>query len=380
MISNKAKEMTPFIVMEVLEEAVKMENNGIDVIHLEVGEPDFPVPDCVKEALIEAAESGNNSYTHSLGDNDLREAISDFYNKKYNVSTKPEQVIVTSGSSPAIMLALSTILNPGDEVIISDPGYACYENFIRYCDGVPVSVPVYERDQFEFCPQLIKSAITDKTKAVLINSPMNPTGRVMSKEAMQTVADLGIMVISDEIYHGLIYEGEERSILEFTDNAIVLNGFSKAYAMTGLRLGYMIVPEELVRTIQTMQQNLFICANSLSQRAGIAALKDADKDVDSMRNQYDKRRKFMIKRLREIGFKIDVEPTGAFYVFVNASHLGGDSYELAFDILREAHVACTPGIDFGRNAEGYLRFSYANSLENIAKAMDRLERYVKSRT
>ena len=202
----------------------------------------------------------------------------------------------------------------------------------------------------------------------------------MSKEAMQTVADLGIMVISDEIYHGLIYEGEERSILEFTDNAIVLNGFSKAYAMTGLRLGYMIVPEEFVRTIQTMQQNLFICANSLSQRAGIAALKDADKDVDSMRAKYDERRKFMIKRLREIGFQIDVEPTGAFYVFVNASHLGGDSYKLAFDILRRAHVACTPGIDFGQNAEGYLRFSYANSLENIAEAMNRLERYVLSRT
>ncbi len=380
MIAKKAQEMTPFIVMEVLEEAVKMEQAGVDVIHLEVGEPDFDAPDCVKHAVAEAVKEGHSSYTHSLGDLDLREEIASFYNGKYNVSVKSDQVTVSSGSSPAIMLALSSIIDPGDEVIISDPGYACYGNFIRFCDGVPVPVPVYEQDCFEFRTDLIKAAVTARTKAIIINSPMNPTGTVMSAEAMKAVADLGITVISDEIYHGLVYEAQEHSILEFTDNAFVLNGFSKAYAMTGMRLGYLIAPPEYMRVIRNMQQNLFICANSISQRAGIAALKEAGDDVTDMNQKYDERRKFIIKRLREIGFKITVEPTGAFYVFVNASHLGRDSYKLAFDILKTAHVACTPGVDFGKNGEGYLRFSYANSLENIAEAMNRLERYVKGKS
>jgi aspartate/methionine/tyrosine aminotransferase len=196
---------------------------------------------------------------------------------------------------------------------------------------------------------------------------------------MQAIADLGPFVISDEIYHGLVYEGQEHSILEFTDRAFVFNGFSKLYAMTGLRLGYVIAPREFIRTIQILQQNFFISANSVVQLAGIAALKEAGEDVEKMKRIYDERRRFMIQRLKQIGLGITVEPTGAFYVFANARHISDDSYTLAFEILENAHVGVTPGIDFGANGEGYLRFSYANSMKNIAEGMDRLEEYLKRR-
>jgi aspartate/methionine/tyrosine aminotransferase len=264
-------------------------------------------------------------------------------------------------------------------VILSDPGYACYPNFIRFAGGVPVPVPVSEEDGFQLSAEAISPQISDRTRGVVINSPSNPTGTVLSEERMREINDLGVRVISDEIYHGLVYAGKEHSILEFTDDAIVLNGFSKLYAMTGLRLGYLIAPSEFIRPIQKMQQNLFICANSVVQRAGIAALRKTAEDVARMKRTYNERRRFMIRRLRELGFGIATEPTGAFYVFAGARHLSGDSYNLAFDILEKAHVGVTPGVDFGENGEGYLRFSYANSLERIAEGLARVERYLADR-
>lgn len=379
MVSTRAQEIKPFLVMDVLERAHELEKAGVDVVHLEVGEPDFDVPQCVKDALCAAIEEGYTHYTHSLGCVDLREAICEYYQRRYEVSVRPEQVTVTSGTSPAMLLVFSALLDAGDEVILSDPHYACYPNFIRMVDGVPVMVPVHEADGFQLEPEQIEARMGDRTRAVLINSPSNPTGNLLSSSRMSAIANLPTYVISDEIYHGLVYEGREHSILEFTDQAFVLNGFSKLYAMTGLRLGYLIAPPDFVRPIQKLQQNLFICANSIVQRAGIAALQGSDKDVARMLGVYDERRRFMIARLRELGFRIPVEPTGAFYVFVNARHISDDSYALAFDILEKAHVGVTPGIDFGSNGEGYLRLSYANSIENIAEGLDRLERYLQRR-
>lgn len=379
MISKKAESITPFIVMEVLERAREMEALGIDIIHLEVGEPDFDMPPAVKEATRKALDEGLTHYTHSLGDPGLRDAIVQHYLDTYGVSVKPGQVVVTSGTSPAMMLVFAALLEDGQEVIISDPGYACYPNFINFLGGTPARVPVYEKDGFEFRPRAIQERISEKTRAILINSPSNPTGNLLSESTMQDIARCSPYIISDEIYHGLVYEGREHSILEFTDNAFVLNGFSKLYAMTGLRLGYLIAPEGFIRPIQKMQQNFFICASSLAQRAGIAALQDTFQDVAEMKRIYDQRRRFMIRRLREIGFGITVEPTGAFYVFANARHISRDSYSLAFDILEKAHVGVTPGVDFGPNGEGYLRFSYANSMENIAEGLDRIELYLKER-
>jgi len=379
MIAKRAEEIAPFIVMEVLEKAREMEARGINVIHLEVGEPDFNIPPSVKKATCRALDDGLTHYTHSLGDLGLRQAICAHYQKSYGASVNPDQVVVTSGTSPAMMLVFAALLEQGDEVIISDPGYACYPNFIRFLGGVPAAVPVHEEDGFQYRPEAISERITEKTRAILINSPSNPTGNLLSESTMRSISGLSPYIISDEIYHGLVYEGREHSILEFTDHAFVLNGFSKLYAMTGLRLGYLIAPQEFVRPIQKMQQNFFICAGSLAQRAGIAALQETSSDVAEMKRIYDERRRFMIKRLRSLGFGITVEPTGAFYVFANAKRFSANSYHLAFDILEKAHVGVTPGIDFGKNGEGYLRFSYANSLENIKEGLNRIERYLEQK-
>jgi aspartate/methionine/tyrosine aminotransferase len=379
MASKRTEQMSSFIVMDVLEKACEMECRGKDIVHLEVGEPDFDTPECVKAACCQAMQEGFTHYTHSLGMLALREAIGQYYHQKYGVRVDPDQVIVTSGSSPAIFMLFAALLEAGDEVIISDPHYACYPNFIKFVQGVPVTVPVYEADGFQYRPEAIQEKLTARTQAIFINSPSNPTGNLLSQRRMQAIADMGPYVVSDEIYHGLVYEGQEHSILEFTDHAFVINGFSKLFAMTGLRLGYLIAPRAFVRPIQKVHQNFFISANAAVQKAGIAALQLAAEDVTRMKEIYDQRRRYMIQRLKALGFGITVEPTGAFYVFVNARHLSADSYQLAFDILEKACVGVAPGIDFGPNGEGYLRFSYANSLENIQKGLDRLEQYLRHR-
>jgi len=376
MTSRRIEKITPFLVMDVLERAHTMEECGINVIHLEVGEPDLDTPICIKDAICKAIEDGHTAYTHSLGNPKLREAISHHYHEQYGVKVIPDQIVITSGSSPAMLLVFSALLEKDDEVILSDPHYACYPNFIKFADGIPACIPVYEEDGFQYEPDVISKKISKRTKGILINSPSNPTGNLLSKERMQAIAKFAPYIISDEIYHGLVYEGKEHCILEFTDNAFVFNGFSKLYAMTGLRLGYVIVPKSFIRPIQKLQQNIFICANSAVQIAGIAALKEATQDIVRMRELYNKRRQYMIKRLRQLNFGITVEPTGAFYVFVNAKHLSDDSCKLAFDILEKAHVGVTPGIDFGQNGEGYLRFSYANSMENIIEGLNRIENYL----
>jgi aspartate/methionine/tyrosine aminotransferase len=376
MIAQRAKDIRSFIVMDVLEAAKAMERDGINVIHLEVGEPDFDTPECIKAAGLRALQEGKTHYTHSLGLLELREAICEHYRRRYGVTVSPEQIIVTSGTSPAMMILFATILDPDDEVIIPDPHYACYPNFIRFFGGKPVCVPVYEEEGFQYAPEAIREMINPRTKAILINSPSNPTGNLLSPERMEKIASFGVPVISDEIYHGLVYGETEHSILEFTGNAFVLNGFSKAYAMTGWRLGYLIAPPDLIRPMQKIQQNLLISTNDFVQWAGVAALREAEPDVIRMRDLYNERRIYMIRRLREMGIGIRVEPTGAFYVLGNVKAFTGNSYDFAFDILKRAHVGVTPGIDFGANCEGYLRFSYANSLENIREGMDRLERYL----
>ena len=376
----RCENITPFIVMEILEKIHKMEADGIDVIHMEIGEPDFNVPECVNNVSMEAFCDNQTHYTHSLGDMRLREAISQYHADTYGTNIDPGNILVTSGTSPAMLLLFSALVNPGDEIIISDPHYACYANFINYVQGVPVTVPVHEQEGFVYTPEAIKEKITPKTRAIFVNSPSNPTGNVIPDERMRQIVEIAeannLYIISDEIYHGLVYEGKEHSIYEYTDQAFVLNGFSKLFAMTGLRLGYLIAPPNFVRALQILQQNFFICANSVVQLAGAAALKDAKKETELMRQTYNKRRVYVIDRLKKMGLGITVEPTGAFYVFANAKHISNDSYGLAFDILEKAHIGVTPGIDFGANGEGYLRFSYANSLDNLKTGLDRMEGYL----
>ncbi len=379
MIAKRAQEISPFLAMEVLERAVELEAKGDHIVHLEVGEPDFSTPACIQEAAARAVKEGKTKYTHSLGILPLREAIAQHYHAKYSVEVSPDRILVTAGTSPAMWMAFSALLEPGDEVILSNPHYACYPNIIRFCAGEPVTVDVSEEDGFQFRPKAVAARLGPRTKAIFINSPANPTGTLLSAERMAALADLGALVISDEIYHGLVYAGREHSILEFTDRAVVLNGFSKAYAMTGWRLGYAIVPPELARPLQKMNQNFFISANAFVQAAGIAALREAQPEVTRMRAIYDERRRFIIPGLRRLGFGIAIEPTGAFYVLANARRFTADSYAFAFEILERAKVGVTPGVDFGSNGEGYIRVSYANSLENIAEALRRLEAFLARR-
>ncbi len=374
--SSKSQAIKPFLVMDVLEAAQRLEAQGRDIVHLEIGEPDFDTPQCIKDAACSALDAGETGYTHSQGLPELREAICEEYSREYGVSVDPVQIVVTSGTSPALLLCFAAILEAGDSVAIPDPGYACYANFIAFADGIPRAVPVSEEDGFHLSSEAIRTSCSEPPRAVMINSPGNPTGTLMAPERMRELAREGHCLVSDEIYHGLTYEGEERSALEFTDNAFVLNGFSKRFAMTGWRLGYLIAPHHYVRPIQKMAQNLFICAGSIVQRAGITALREAGPDVERMRRTYDERRRYLLQRLRKMGLGVGAEPTGAFYVLANARHVSHDSYGLAFDILEKAGVAVTPGIDFGENGEGYIRFSYATSLDRIAEGMDRLEAYL----
>lgn len=370
-------EMTSFIVMDVLDKAKEMQAEGIDVIHLEVGEPDFDVPECVTDSVAKAYEEGRTHYTASIGDIELREEIATLYKKEYDVEIDPDQIIVTCGSSPAILFLMIMLCNSGSEVILSNPGYACYKNFVLAAHAHPVYVPLYAEDGFAYKIEDIKERINDKTVAIFINSPMNPTGALLSEQFMKEISTLGIPIISDEIYHGLVYEGKAHSILEFTDNAFVLNGFSKRFAMTGLRLGYIIAPKKYMPALTKLQQNFMICAGSTAQRAGIAALQDNSEYVRNMLNTYNERRIYMLKRLREMGFIIPKDPQGAFYIFADASKYTNDSLKFAFDILEKAHVGVTPGTDFGSRGEGYIRFSYANSIENIKEGLDRIETYIK---
>lgn len=375
--SSRAEQLSPFIVMEVLEKAQAMMAQGEDIIHLEVGEPDFATPESVKAAALRAIKQDDTHYTHSLGKITLREEIASYYWKKYRVEISPDQVIVTSGTSPGMLMVFSAILEKGEEIILPDPYYACYPNFIRYVDGQPVFVNVSEADGFQYRPHNIKEYLNPLTRAIMVNSPSNPTGGVCSAADLKALADLDQMIISDEIYNGLIYEGEEHSILEYTDRAFVINGFSKLYAMTGWRLGYVIAPREYVRAMQIMQQNFFICASSFAQEGGIAALRDCDREVQAMLGIYNQRRLYLLGRLKNMGISTQIDPCGAFYALANVKKYTSDSYHFAFEILEKAKVAVTPGIDFGSNCEGYIRFSYANSLENIKEGLDRLETFLK---
>lgn len=372
-------DMTSFLVMDVLERAKEMQQQGIDVVHLEVGEPDFDVPECVNKAVVDALANHETHYTHSLGMIELRREIAALYKREYGVDVDPECVVVTTGSSPAILFVMLMLCQQGSEVILSNPGYACYRNFVLAAGGKPVFVPLKAEEGFQYNVEDIKAKLTDKTAAIFINSPMNPTGCLLEPSFFEEVAKLGVPVISDEIYHGLVYEGKAHSILEYTDNAFVLNGFSKRFAMTGLRLGYVIAPKQYMPALQKMQQNFLICASSTAQRAGIAALQDTSDYGDKMRAAYDERRRYMLGRLRSMGFVIPHDPQGAFYIFADARKFTSDSLAFAFEVLEHAHVGITPGVDFGTGGEGFVRFSYANSLENIKEGLDRIEKYLKNR-
>jgi (5-formylfuran-3-yl)methyl phosphate transaminase len=381
-VAKRAEEITPFLAVEVFERAEELQRQGHDIVHLEFGEPDFETPAVIREAAIRAIREGRTRYTHSLGILPLREAIAEHYLETYGVAVSPDQVLVTAGTSPGLLLLFTALLAAGDEVILADPHYACYPNFVRYAEAVPVYVPTREADGWALAPAAIRERLSARTRAIMLNSPANPTGAVLTGAELAALADVaeqapaGAWLVSDEIYHGLTYGGREHSVLEFTDRAFVLNGFSKAYAMTGWRLGYLIAPKAYIRTLQKLHQNFFISAQEISQWAGVAALREAGGEVVRFRRVFDERRRAMIEGLRAVGFGVGAEPTGAFYVLADARRHCTRSYDFAFELLTGAHVAVTPGIDFGGAAEGYLRFSYASGLERVREGLRRVGEFL----
>jgi aspartate/methionine/tyrosine aminotransferase len=383
MSSKRSQSIEPFLAVEVAERAFALERAGADVVHLEFGEPDFEAPAVVTDAVMRAIKDGRTKYTSSLGILPLREAVAEHFAEAYGVTISPEQVLITAGTSPAMMLLFGHLLDPGDEVLASDPYYACYPNFVRYADGRFVTIPAPESAGFALDPEAVRAHLGPRTRAVLVNSPANPTGTVLGSAVLAEIAaattGAGAVVVSDEIYHSLVYEGRAQSILEFTDRAFVLNGFSKAFAMTGWRLGYVVGPAAEIRALQKVFGNFFISTNEFVQWAGVAALREAADDTRRFRAIFAERRRVMVDGLRRIGLGVGCEPAGAFYVLANARAWTADSTRFALELLEHAHVAVTPGAAFGPNAEGYLRFSYAASVERIEEGLHRLGRFLAGR-
>ena len=381
-VSALARSMPPFMAMEVFERATKLEREGRSIVHLEIGEPDWDTPKSVTEAGIKALREGQTHYTHSLGRMELREAIAAWYSRQYQLALDPGRVIVTVGSSGAMLLVFAALLDSGMEVLLTDPHYPCYPKFITAFGGVPVNVPIHEENNFQYDPSVVQRKMGTRTRALIINSPSNPTGVVTGPEGLrELVSAVGdrAWIVSDEAYHGLVYHGRAHSILEYCPRAVVINGFSKLFAMTGWRLGYAIVPESLVRPIQKLQQNLFISPADFAQTAAIVAMTTGNREIEERRQRYDGRRRLVLLRLKEMGLRVLAEPTGAFYVFVNIREYSKESLPFAFQLLERNGVAVTPGIDFGSNGEGFIRISYANSTDQLEEGMRRLAEFLSER-
>ncbi len=375
--SSYADDLSPFLAMDVMERGMALQNAGKSIVQLGVGEPNFDPPAEVVEATHQALREKMTHYTDSRGLIELREAICEDSFKRRGKDVSPEQVIVTSGTSPGISMVLHLLLSPGDELIIPTPHYACYPNMVKLCGAKPVLIETSPEDGYRLDLDKVQAAINPKTRGILIASPANPTGAVQPPEVMEALANLAIPILSDEIYDGLVFDGiTNTSPARFTDNIFIFDGFSKRYAMTGFRLGYLIAPAHAMRPLQTMQQNLHISSAHFPQVGAIAALRHGHQHLEMMRQKYDQRRQILLKGLRNMGMRIPVDPAGAFYILADPGFGNISSLELAFKILDEAAVAVGPGRDFGEIAEGKLRFSYAASEEDIEEGIKRLSHWI----
>jgi aspartate aminotransferase len=369
---------------EVLNKARALERRGKDIIHLEIGEPDFDTPANIVEAGVEALHSGWTHYGPSAGLPELRQAIADEVSQSRGVKVSSDEVVIVPGGKPIIFFTLLALADAGDEVIYPNPGFPIYESMIRYAGASPIPIRLREEKDFGFDVDELASLINDKTKLIILNSPQNPTGGVLSKRDIQDIAtaigERNILVLSDEIYSRLVFEGEHYSIIStpgFAERTILLDGFSKTYAMTGWRMGYGVMRPELATHISRLMTNSNSCTASFTQMAGIEALRGDQSSVEHMRKEFQKRRDVFVSGLNRVkGFSCRL-PKGAFYVFPNITGTGWHSKKLADALLEEAGVACLSGTAFGEHGEGYLRFSVANSLENLNRALERLIQWTK---
>ena len=378
--------IAPFEVMEIQTAARELERQGKDVIHMEIGEPDFTTPRPIVDAAIAALNDKPMFYTSALGIQPLREAIAAFYASKYGVTVSPERIIVTAGSSAALLLAFGVLLNPGDEVLMADPGYPCNRHFVRAMEGVPKTIPVGPEHAYQLAAGDIATHWNDRSVAALVASPSNPTGTLIAPDELKRihaeVSARGGTLIVDEIYQGLTYGVAPSTVLSLNENAgkdvFVVNSFSKYFQMTGWRLGWLVVPPAYVREVEKLAQNLFISASTPAQHAALAAFRpDTLAILEQRRAEFHARRDFLIPALTELGFKIPVVPQGAFYIYADSSQLDTDSFEFARRILNEAHVALTPGKDFGVAApERHIRIAYTQTVARLNEALERMRRVI----
>ena len=365
---------------KVLAKAKALEKQGKEVIHLEIGEPDFDTPMNIKEAAVKALYSGYTHYVPAAGIPELREAIAEYISKTRGIEVDPEEVVVTPGAKPIIFFTILACVNPDEEVLYPNPGFPIYESVINFVGAKPVPIPLKEENDFRLDHEYVKSRITKKTKMIILNSPENPTGGVLTREDLKVIADCivnrdDVLVLSDEIYSRIIYEGKHESIASLPgmkEKTIILDGFSKAYAMTGWRLGYGVMPKGLAQKITELIINSHSCTCAFIQMAGVEALKGPQDSVNKMVAEFRKRREVMVSGLNSIDGITCKKPKGAFYVFPNIKGTGMNSEELSDYLLNEAGVAVLPGTSFGKYGEGYLRLSFANSIENIKMALDKI--------
>lgn len=381
-ISNRMDEFSPFYVMELLQRAKVLEAEGRDIIHMEIGEPDFPTPKTVVKAGIEQIKQGEIKYLPAQGLPQLREKISWFYQEKYRVKVEPSRIFISPGASGAFLLALGVSLNPRQEVLMADPCYPCNENFVKFFGGHPSLVNVDANTNYQLTSELIVQNWSENSHGVLIASPSNPTGTVIEKTELKKcidwVAKQQGSFYSDEIYHGLHYQDEMVSALNFSQDVFVINSFSKYFAMTGWRIGWLIVPDQFIDPAERLAQNIFISTATHSQHAALAAFSEANlNELEARKKEFQRRRDFLYENLIKLGFNVAVKPQGAFYIYADCSRFTEDSFQFARDLLEEQGVAVTPGKDFGKyKANCYIRLAYTVSIAKMTHALERIEKFI----
>jgi aspartate/methionine/tyrosine aminotransferase len=384
-VARRMSGIEPFHVMDLLARARELEAQGRDIVHMEIGEPDFPTPEPVCRAGIRALEKGDLSYTPALGLPALREALSAYYRSHHGVEIPASRIVVTTGSSGALLLTCALLVDPDDDVLLADPGYPANRHFVRVMGGVARAVPVGPEDDYQLAPAHLERHWGARTVAALVATPSNPTGTLVSGERLAAMADIartrGGTLIVDEIYHGLVYEGACTSALVLADDVFVINSFSKYFNMTGWRLGWMVAPGRYVRELDKLQQNLFLAAPTPAQYAALAAFEpETLATLDSRVRELKARRDYLLPELRRLGFEIPKTPQGAFYIYAGCGKLTRDSHAFTRELLEQAGVAITPGIDFGANApERHVRFAYTNAIERLEEGVARIAGFLKSR-
>ncbi len=380
-LAKRLDNIEPFYVVQVITRAIELEAQGKSIINLAVGEPDFPTPQPIVDAAVAALKSDRMRYSPSLGSDALRQALSNWYQSRYAVDVPAERIAVTSGASGALLLTMGMVISEGDEVLMPDPSYPCNRHFVSSMGGSARLIPVGAETDYQLTSLLVEQNWTERTVGVMVASPSNPTGTLMDHDELQKIVEFvrgrGGVVIVDEIYQGLTYGGQERTALDISDDVFVINSFSKYFAMTGWRLGWAVMPEGYVEHFEKLAQNLYISNSDVAQRAALSAFDlETIEEAEKNRSRYKEQRDFLLPALRDLGFKIPVEPSGAFYIYADCTNFTNDSYSFSHDVLEKAGVAIAPGLDFGdHRANEHVRFSYPKPIPVLQEGIRRLKEF-----